>query len=204
MDAGPINGVYSFTHKSLSVYDGCIMYIHKDGNPVSFASVIDRWATDQPFSQDFSTALANLPYPAFFWELPPLTHKTLHHNFQCAVINSPTLAQRRADERPFSQHFSRQQRVISFQNLGTDATLIVPEAVQPQNDYCHLASFLRHAPRQLISQLWEKTATTLQQSISSQPLWTSTSGLGVSWLHIRLDQRPKYYVYTPYRVHKPS
>ncbi|MDF9799652.1 hypothetical protein OKW21_004915 [Catalinimonas alkaloidigena] len=27
----------------------------------------------------------------------------------------------------------------------------------------------------------------------------STSGLGVYWLHIRLDSRPKYYQFDPYR-----
>lgn len=31
------------------------------------------------------------------------------------------------------------------------------------------------------------------------PLWVSTSGLGVSWLHVRLDSRPKYYTYAPYK-----
>lgn len=30
-------------------------------------------------------------------------------------------------------------------------------------------------------------------------LWCSTSGLGVYWLHIRLDQYPKYYTYRPYK-----
>jgi hypothetical protein len=31
------------------------------------------------------------------------------------------------------------------------------------------------------------------------PLWISTSGLGVYWLHVRLDARPKYYTYAPFR-----
>ena len=30
------------------------------------------------------------------------------------------------------------------------------------------------------------------------PVWMSTSGAGVSWLHIRLDSRPKYYQYRPF------
>jgi hypothetical protein len=33
--------------------------------------------------------------------------------------------------------------------------------------------------------------------ISSQPL--STAGAGVSWLHVRLDDHPKYYSYEPYQ-----
>jgi len=29
--------------------------------------------------------------------------------------------------------------------------------------------------------------------------WLSTSGLGIAWLHVRLDERPKYYTHAPYR-----
>lgn len=31
------------------------------------------------------------------------------------------------------------------------------------------------------------------------PIWLSTSGLGVYWLHMRLDRRPKYYTYEPFK-----
>lgn len=31
------------------------------------------------------------------------------------------------------------------------------------------------------------------------PLWVSTSGLGVPWLHVRLDDAPKYYTHRPFR-----
>ena len=31
------------------------------------------------------------------------------------------------------------------------------------------------------------------------PLWVSTSGAGVYWLHLRLDSFPKYYTHAPYR-----
>ena len=30
-------------------------------------------------------------------------------------------------------------------------------------------------------------------------LWVSTSGLGVYWLHVRLDSYPKYYQHAPYK-----
>lgn len=31
------------------------------------------------------------------------------------------------------------------------------------------------------------------------PFWLSTAGMGVSWLHVRLDERPKYYRFQEYR-----
>jgi hypothetical protein len=40
----------------------------------------------------------------------------------------------------------------------------------------------------------------LEQELDDRPLWVSTSGLGVSWLHLRFDRRPKYYTHAPYRL----
>ncbi len=34
----------------------------------------------------------------------------------------------------------------------------------------------------------------------TNPVWLSTAGAGVSWLHVRLDDRPKYYGHGPYRT----
>ena len=39
----------------------------------------------------------------------------------------------------------------------------------------------------------------MQRRLSAKPVWLSTAGAGVSWLHVRLDDRPKYYGYAPYR-----
>ena len=34
--------------------------------------------------------------------------------------------------------------------------------------------------------------------LGGKPVWLSTAGLGVGWLHVRLDDRPKYYRHAPY------
>jgi len=34
---------------------------------------------------------------------------------------------------------------------------------------------------------------------NGNPRWLSTSGLGVSYLHVRIDKRPKYYSFDEYR-----
>ena len=38
----------------------------------------------------------------------------------------------------------------------------------------------------------------VHEKISDAPLWVSTNGAGVAWLHVRLDSTPKYYSYRPY------
>jgi len=39
-----------------------------------------------------------------------------------------------------------------------------------------------------------------RDGVDDAPVWLSTSGMGIAWLHLRLDSRPKYYTYRPYRV----
>lgn len=38
-----------------------------------------------------------------------------------------------------------------------------------------------------------------EPDVQTLPIWLNTAGGGVAWLHIRLDHRPKYYRYLPYK-----
>ena len=39
----------------------------------------------------------------------------------------------------------------------------------------------------------------LLQRLGARPVWLSTAGGGVDWLHVRLDDRPKYYRHREWR-----
>ena len=43
-------------------------------------------------------------------------------------------------------------------------------------------------------------AAAVRRRVSDPPVWLSTAGMGVSWLHLRLDSQPKYYRHGPYRA----
>lgn len=68
-------------------------------------------------------------------------------------------------------------------------------------DYPHLSAFVRRAPAARVDALWTAVGEGVQQWLESRRgrLWVSTAGLGVYWLHIRLDSRPKYVKWGPYR-----
>ena len=122
--------------------------------------------------------------------------------YEFVLVNSPQLARVSAKPESFQEKFkasSSSQSVIAFENLGRDAELIVPGPANPQSDYAHFVSFLRNAPEGQVHELFVTLANSLSKRISDQPIWVSTSGLGVYWLHVRLDTRPKYYSYLPYR-----
>jgi hypothetical protein len=58
---------------------------------------------------------------------------------------------------------------------------------------------MRTAPGAQKHALWRAVGEAMQRRISQKPVWLSTAGMGVAWLHVRLDDRPKYYGYMPYR-----
>ncbi len=126
------------------------------------------------------------------------TPVTLQRPFEFVVLDAPNL-QPAPDQKSFAGHFSASEDVVVFPSLGKDSTLIVPSPRGPAVHYVHLASFLRGAPPTQINALWMHSGSALKQRLGSSPVWLSTAGGGVAWLHVRLDQRPKYYWYGPYR-----
>jgi hypothetical protein len=50
----------------------------------------------------------------------------------------------------------------------------------------------------LMFAVWATAARLVRENLGDTPRWLSTAGLGVPWLHLRLDSYPKYYRYRPY------
>jgi hypothetical protein len=77
----------------------------------------------------------------------------------------------------------------------------VPFPLGPAAAYAHIATFMREGDPAQIDALWRRTGRVLEGRLKRErgPVWVSTSGLGVSWLHIRLDRRPKYFTWAPFR-----
>ena len=120
------------------------------------------------------------------------------------LARAPALADARADVSPFAVPLvgARAPVVRAFRNLGGDATLVVPAPSEDPRGYPHLAAFLRAAPRAQAHALWQTVGGAVETWLLTRgrTVWVSTAGLGVSWLHVRLDTRPKYVKWPAYRV----
>ncbi len=176
--------------------------IRRDQDALSCAAAIEGWRDDASFRAFFSDTLAAAPYSAYFWETRPFTRATLGAEFEFILADSPTLAGVEADPGPFARALrcrAGPQTVAAFSNLGGDAYLVAPGALAAPEHYAHLAAFVRGAPPHQRQALWSTVGRSVAERVGSAPLWVSTSGLGVYWLHIRLDTTPKYYTYEPYR-----
>ncbi len=174
-------------------------FIEYNSSPVSYKNVINAWQQDDNFRSFFIELLNASSFKAFRWETPPLTVITADQPFEFVLIHSPALANRTPDPKTFSKHFKTTQPVVTFTNLSNDARLVVPCPKNASADYGHLGAFTRQAPLPQQHALWTMVGQAMAQRRSQRPVWLSTAGGGVAWLHVRLDDYPKYYHYTPYR-----
>ena len=167
----------------------------------SFADLLQSWVANPDRCMAFSAFLADMPWPAFRWELPALDCRRMDQPFECVVVDSPEIAVP-ADPRPFHEHLAAagERLVIQFENLGGDAELIVPCPVADAAHYSHLGVFVRNAPADQQVALWQCVGQAMLGRVGTQPLWLNTAGGGVAWLHVRIDQRPKYYAHAPYQL----
>ena len=165
---------------------------------LDYAGVLECLARQADFRTFFSRLLAAAPYAAYFWETPPVTLQTAGQTFECVLVDAPALAGVTADAGAFSCYFSESTGVVDFPNLGRDAWLVAPCPRGPRHVYVHLAAFVRGAPAALQQAFWQRLGEVTRERLSPEPLWLSTSGLGVYWLHARLDSTPKYYTWRPY------
>ncbi len=176
--------------------------ILQDGKMLSVEEVIQHWKHTPIFRTFYNDILADSPFEAFFWELPPMTQNTLQQDFEFVLVNSPSLTRIRASKSAFQEHFDRHpnESILSFPNLSGDAQLIVPTPQSSLQNYAHLANVVRYVPDSQTDELWRKIGEQYQSILEQKrPRWLSTAGLGVSWLHIRIDSRPKYYRFREYK-----
>lgn len=174
----------------------------------SFKDFIELCIHNEDFCDLLTDTINDLKLDAFFWECAPVSYSTLSHPFEFVILPAPALSQRTANAKDFEAKIRKLNTVVTFPNLGKDATLIVPTTPSTFDEYwymAHMSLFLQHAGEARTRQLWRCAAATLLRHLQltkpDKPLWMSTNGLGVSWLHIRLDKAPKYYMWQPYKYH---
>lgn len=179
--------------------------LSSNGRAITFAEVVNCWINDETFRTFFLAELRLTPFVGFFWELPPLQKDTLERTYEHVVLEGNLLERILPDPVPFLnvlQAGAVSDLVASFPNISGDAILVVPKPLAGSVGYGHLGAFLRTAPEKqqhaLLKTLGQVAEASLQRPGSR--LWISTAGLGVPWLHVRLDSRPKYYKHQPYRV----
>lgn len=173
-----------------------LRYSTGDGRVLTWRELISAWRLPE-FAQMFSESICATHAGAVRWESPPLRRASLDQQAEFAVVASPGL-DRPANKTAFKTALAGDPTTATFVNLRGDATLVAPGEIDPATNYTHLASFLRTASPEQSRSLWAAVADALQERLSNKTVWLSTAGGGVAWLHVRLDDSPKYYSHHPY------
>ena len=168
---------------------------------LSYARVIEYWQNAKAFRSFFIEILKSSAFEGYFWESRPVVKATLAEAYKFVLVKSTYLPRLKADTFSFKEHFNKNKPVVSFKNLGGDAVLVVPCPIGNLG-YPHLATFIHTGPNEQLHEFWQVVGKEAEKRINEQPMWLSTAGMGVSWLHVRLDDRPKYYRYRGYKVFK--
>ena len=189
--------------------------------PVSIRSWMTAVASSSPTGIQAASGLSDIisssSYEAVLFETKGSSWQSSSEDqFEFALVDDVhfVLTESNPDKDAFAEHFSacksmeREDTVCSFANLGGDAHLVAPLPQTNVNDssYSHLAAFVRNAPKSQVAEFWRVSASEylaeLERNQKVNPnakTWFSTNGMGVAWLHLRLDSRPKYYSYGPFR-----
>lgn len=172
--------------------------LHTSAGLMTWRDVLNAWSESDEFVAYYSDLLVGSPFDAFRWETPRLNEAGLEDVFEFVLVQSSGLGGH-ADSSDFEEHFESEDSVVTFGNLGRDCVLVVPRPLAEWDDFGHLAAFLRSGTQEQIRCLWRETSTAVLERVRTGALWLSSAGVGVPWLHLRIDDRPKYYAYAPYR-----
>ena len=170
--------------------------VQSDGKTLSFDAVLILWKNDVDFRDFFIGLFADFPFSAYRWETPAVTESTISRDFEFVIIRDDSLI-KKPNPSSFSSYFDSKS-IVTFLNLGHDARLVVPTPNKGR-DYSHLGAFMANAPIDQKHDLWQQVGRSMLSRISEAPVWLNTAGTGVPWLHVRLDDRPKYYLHQPYQ-----
>jgi len=172
----------------------------RDGAAHSHKGWIAALRNEADARRALTDVLRSVPFDAYLWETPAVSPGDDGGDAEMALTERAALARSPAGPSAFAAAFRVADRPIAtFANLGGDAMLVSPHPAQAPGS-AHLASFVRGAPDGVVDALWIAVSNAVSEWLATRryPVWVSTSGLAVPWLHVRLDRVPKYYAYRAY------
>lgn len=173
-----------------------------DPGRMSFRKFFNLMSSHMDFQLFLSSLLRESVLSSFLFEMPPVRTSNLDSFVEFVLLPVPRMTGA-PDRDVYKEYFvwpdARSRGVVSFPNLGRDALLVVPVPTNDSSDYEDLRSFLNNALVEQQCTVWSELGSQVLKHVGERPIWVSVAGGGIPWLHFRIDDRPKYYRYAPYR-----
>jgi hypothetical protein len=146
------------------------------------------------FRQTIIDLFANYDCDSVYWEFPPYYANAQHLNAEFTFVNTKGFG--KANINAFVEYFDKSiNEIVVFPNISKDA-LLISVSDNKNNEYdSHIMNFMKYHPsvetkHNLLKTIGENM---LCHTNNAGPIWLSTSGKGVQWLHVRISTTPKYY-----------
>jgi len=149
--------------------------------------------------------LQSNPFAEYYLEFKPTSFDDMKSTiFEFVIIKTSGFALE-ADMKKFGEKKlnTNSNFIQIFPNPSKNAVLICPcyNHNYPINSYINIGKFMSSANFQqkniIIKSAFETYYYELNK-LTNKKLWLSTHGKGVAWLHIRIDQSPKYISWNQY------
>ena len=176
---------------------------------VTMQSVLQALEEKMSLSKILIKTLAKCPLDHYVLEFPPVSGQTLHGIPFSFVVTKEARLDRKQSLDAFQEHYQRGKVVVNFKNLSGESTLVVPlpGSKSGGQEFSSIGPYSRTVPMKHQQKFWKRVARCILKEMKHdfyRAYWLSTSGLGVPWLHARIDKTPKYYVYGPFKTAKPT
>ena len=194
----PPSAPFVLETRAIPGHAGVSLEALRAGAPLSRQAFFEALRDETALRTTLTDVLVGLGMSAVAWECAPLSRANGARAMTQLVLPHPALARTEADPSPFADHLaggSGTEGVRWFENFGKDARLVVPCEPRRGARFAHLVSFLEHASASQRDALWQLVGRLACEHLArtDAPVWVSTAGMAVPWLHVRLDLRPKYY-----------
>lgn len=194
----PASVPFALEPRALPGHPGFSLEARRGAEPLSRQAFYEALRDEASLRAKLSEALLGLGMSALAWETAPLSRINAARAMVQLALPHPALARTEADPSSFADHLASgagTEGVRWFENFGKDARLVVPCEPRRGARFAHLASFLEHASAAQRDALWQLVGRLACEHLArtDAPVWVSTAGMAVPWLHVRLDLRPKYY-----------
>jgi hypothetical protein len=165
---------------------------------------------------------SDLSIKSYYFQTPNIC--SLNIPIEFVLMKTHNLHKKKADWSKYAEYMNRKPRnrhSLSFINLTGNIMLTIPFNKKKNIRYGHIKDYMTYASMEEIYDIFleigiqieiyneasrrhssinkSNVATTTSNISICHPLYLSTHGHGVQWLHFRLEEKPLYYNYNYYK-----
>jgi Family of unknown function (DUF6940) len=153
-------------------------------NGLTWGEILKKW----------NNGIIDINWPNYNFQWKCLPFKNLDDKFEYIFIKDDNLQYNKHDISPFLKYINNNcNSAISFWNLNKDSIMIIPNLPKRNANFSTMKTFINDATNDEIKNLFKETSSQIIKVIDNKnKIYLNTHGHGASYLHVRIDFKPKY------------